>query len=117
MDPIKRGTETGVAATDELRAAHRSLVDRILHGPGTTTAEQRAAAFENAHTEPALRPLLSKVATTPTRITDADFDTARTTGHTDDQLFELVIAAAVGQSTRMYETAVIALDQADGTDR
>ena len=30
-------------------------------------------------------------------------------GFTDDQLFELVICAAVGQSTRQYEAALTAL--------
>ena len=35
-----------------------------------------------------------------------------TTGFSDDQLFELVIAAAVGQSTRMYDSALAALDEA-----
>jgi alkylhydroperoxidase family enzyme len=85
-------------------------VDRVLHGPGDTTEEQRAKAFENA----ALELLLGKVATSPARITDADFDQARAAGLSDDQIFELVIASAVGQSTRMYDAALAALDEAAG---
>ncbi|WP_328474298.1 hypothetical protein OHA21_14805 [Actinoplanes sp. NBC_00393] len=94
------------------RAAHRALVDRILHGPGTTSTQQRAQAYANAGLDPALQPLIGKVADAPARITDADFDTARAAGFTGDQLFEVVVAAAVGESTRMYESALAALDEA-----
>jgi alkylhydroperoxidase family enzyme len=102
----------GTAMPDDKRAAHRALVDRVLTGPGTTTGQQRAKAFENTEVNPALQPLIGKVAAAPTQITDADFDKARAAGFTEDQLFELVIAAAVGQTTRMYESALAALDQA-----
>jgi hypothetical protein len=101
-------------ASRERRAAHRALVHSVLHGSGTTTVEQRAAAFENRETDAAVRPLLEKVVVGAARITDADFDRARAFGLSDDQLFELVIAAAVGQSTRMYEAALAALDEAAG---
>jgi alkylhydroperoxidase family enzyme len=99
---------------DEKRAAHRALVDSVLHGPGTTTVEQREAAFQHAEVDPALQPLLGKVATGAAGITDADFDRARAAGLSDDQVFELVIAAAVGHSTRMYESGLAALDEAAG---
>ena len=97
---------------DDKRKAHQALVDRVVRGPGMTTAQQRKAAFTNADVDPALQPLLGKVATEPTKVTDADFDQARAAGFTDDQIFEVVIAAAVGQSSRMYESALAALDEA-----
>ncbi|MGW1344008.1 hypothetical protein ACWCOV_23390 [Kribbella sp. NPDC002412] len=95
---------------DEKRAAHQALVNQILNGPGTAPADQRARAFDNA--EPR-HPLIDKVATRPTQITDEDF---AATGLTDDQLFELVIAAAVGQSTRLYDAGLAALAEATGED-
>jgi hypothetical protein len=101
-------------AQDEKRAAHRALVDGVLYGSGTTTAEQRAAAFHNVAADRAWQPLLGKVVTGAAGITDVDFDLARAGGLSDDQLFELVIAAAVGQSTRMYESGLAALDEAAG---
>lgn len=58
---------------DRKRAAHRALVDRILHGEGRTSAEQRARAFDNAEMAPPLHALIDKVATRPTQVTDADF--------------------------------------------
>ena len=99
---------------DEMRIAYEALVDRILRGPGETTTDRRAQAFENAAVGSAVDPLLRKVATSPTRITDADFDAAGAAGLSEDQLFELVIASAVGQSTRMYDAALAALHEAAG---
>ena len=102
---------------DNKREAHRALVDRILHGPGKTSPEQRAQAFNNADFPPPLRPLIGKVATRPTHLTDADFDAAKAAGFSEDQLFELVISAAVGQSARLYEAGLAALTEATGDGR
>jgi hypothetical protein len=99
-------------AEDSKRSIHHQLVDRILHGPGQAPADQRARAFDNANLPDPLRSLLGKVATKSAQATDADFATATEAGFTDDQLFELVICAAVGQSTRQYETGLAALAEA-----
>lgn len=97
-------------AEDHKRSIHRLLVNRILEGPGRAPADQRAAAFDNnAKLPEPLRVLLDKVATKSARVTDADFATAIEAGFTDDQLFELVICAAVGQSSRQYEAGLAAL--------
>jgi len=56
--------------------------------------------------------LIGKVATRPAQVTHADFDAAKAAGFSEDQLFELVIAAAVGQSARQYEAALAALAEA-----
>ncbi len=96
-------------AQDEKRSIHQLLVNRILRGPGRAPADQRVSAFDNAELPESVRPLLNKVATKPAQVTDADFATASEAGFTDDQLFELVICAAVGQSTRQYEAGLAAL--------
>jgi alkylhydroperoxidase family enzyme len=93
-------------------STHQVLVDRILRGPGQAPADQRARAFDNAELPEPLRPLLDKVATRSAQVTDADFATAIEAGYTDDQLFELVICAAVGESTRQYEAGLAALAEA-----
>jgi hypothetical protein len=97
---------------DTKRAAHRALVDRVLNGEGRASAEQRARAFSNAGLSPPLHALIGKVATRPAQVTDADFAAAQASGVSEDQLFELVICAAVGQSARMYEAGLAALAQA-----
>jgi hypothetical protein len=96
-------------ADDQKRSIHHLLVNRIVHGPGRAPADQRAHAFDNAQVAEPLRVLLDKVATRSGQVTDADFAAAIEAGFTDDQLFELVICAAVGQSTRQYEAGLAAL--------
>ena len=97
---------------DKKRAAFRSLQDRILNGAGRASAEQRARAFGNAGLSPPLDGLIGKVATRPTQVTDADFAAARAAGFSEDELFELVICAAVGQSARLYDAGLAALADA-----
>jgi alkylhydroperoxidase family enzyme len=98
--------------TEDKRSIHQLLVNRILRGPGRAPADQRGRAFDNAELPEPLRLLLDKVAAKSAQVTDADFATAREAGFTDDQLFELVICAAVGQSTRQYEAGLAALAEA-----
>lgn len=97
---------------DKKRAAHRALVDRILTGDGRASAEQRARAFGNDGLSPPLDALIGKVATTSAQVTEADFAAAKALGFSEDQLFELVICAAVGQSARQYDAGLAALAEA-----
>jgi len=101
-----------VLIEDNKRAAHRALEDRILNGEGRASPEQRARAFGNAGLAPPLDGLLGKVATRPAQVTDADFAAARAADVTEDELFELVICAAVGQSARLYDAGLAALADA-----
>ena len=94
------------------RTSYRALVDRVLNGKGSASAKQRVQAFSNEGLAPPLGALVDKVATRPTEITDADFGSAKASGFSEDQLFELVICAAVGQSTRLYEAGLAALARA-----
>jgi alkylhydroperoxidase family enzyme len=102
---------------DKKRAAYQALVDRILHGEGKASTEQRARAFRNDGLTPPLDALVGKVATQPTQVTDADFAAAKAAGYSEDQLFELVICAAVGQSARLYDAGLAALAEAAGSGR
>jgi hypothetical protein len=102
-----------VPVEDKKRAAHLALVDRVLNGEGQASAEQRAQAFGNdGVSPPPLEALIDQVATTPAQVTEADFAAAQALGLSEDQLFELVICAAVGQSTRLYEAGLAALAEA-----
>lgn len=92
--------------------AVRALEDRILNGAGATSRDQRVRAFNNADLPEALRTLLGKVAAQPTQVTDAAFAAAKAAGYTEDQIFELVVCAAVGQSARQYEAGLAALADA-----
>ena len=97
---------------DKKRTALRALEDRILTGEGRTSPDQRARAFHNAGLPQPLHALLGKVATKPAQVTDADVAAAKASGFSEDQIFELVICAAVGQATRLYEAGLAALADA-----
>jgi alkylhydroperoxidase family enzyme len=97
---------------DKKRAAHRALVDRVLNGEGRASAEQRARAFRKDGLSPPLDALIGKVASRPVQVTGEDLAAAKASGFSEDQLFELVICAAVGQSARLYEAGLAALADA-----
>jgi hypothetical protein len=106
-----------VPADDKKRAAQRDLVNRVLNGEGTASVQQRGQAFNNDGLAPPLDALVGKVATRPAQITEADFAAAKAAGFSENQLFELVVCAAVGQSTRLYEAGLAALAEATGDGR
>jgi alkylhydroperoxidase family enzyme len=97
---------------DKKRTAHRALVTRILEGDGRASRAERRAAFENAGLAEPLCTLIDKVARRPARVTDGDIAAVLASGESEDQLFELVVCAAIGQATRQYETALEALAEA-----
>lgn len=100
-----------------IREARRALVARILAGEGHTGPAQRRAAFGSAAELPeVLQTLVGKVAREPRSVRDADFAAARAAGFSEDQLFELVVCAAIGQASRQYEAALAALDRATGKE-
>lgn len=92
-------------------------MDRVLQGEGQAPADQRARAFENRGLAPPLDALISKVVESPARVTEADLAAAKASGCTEDQVFELVVCAAVGQSDRLYEAGLAALAEATGEGR
>jgi alkylhydroperoxidase family enzyme len=99
---------------DKKRTSFRALVERILSIEGKASAEQRACAFSNDGLSAPLDTLVDKVAGRPAEVTEADFAAAKESGVSEDQLLELVICAAVGQSARLYEAGLAALAEATG---
>jgi alkylhydroperoxidase family enzyme len=93
---------------------HEALVRRILEGDGREPHASRRAAFDNSGLTGPLRTLTEKVAKHAYKVTDEDIAAARSSGLSEDQIFELAVCAAVGQATRQYETALAALEAATG---
>jgi hypothetical protein len=110
--PGCEGGDGAVPDEDKKLAAHRALVDRVLNGEGRASAQQRASAFNNDGLSPPLDALIGKVVDRPVRVTEADFAAAKASGSSEDQLFELVVCAAVGVSARLYEAGLAALAEA-----
>ena len=90
----------------------KALTERILDEAGTASRSERQAAFENSGLAESVRTLIQKVATQATAVSDHDVAMAMASGLTEDQIFEIVVCAAVGQSTRQYDSARAALDAA-----
>jgi hypothetical protein len=94
---------------EEKRTAHQALVKRVLEGDGRASRAERSGAFNNEPLTEPLHGLINKVAKDPTQITDDDVAAVKTSGLSEDQIFELVVCAAVGQATRQYQNALAAL--------
>lgn len=98
--------------SDAATKLRKAATERVLDGAGTTSAARRRAAFDNAGVEEPARALVDKVTKTAWRVTDDDFAAPKAAGIAEDALFELTVAAAVGQATRQLESALAAVDQA-----
>jgi hypothetical protein len=93
---------------------YRALEDRVVHGAGTASAAMRADAFANEGLAAPVSVLIGKVADAPASVTQADLQAATVAGLSEDEVFELVVCAAVGSSARMYDRGLAALAEAIG---
>jgi hypothetical protein len=93
----------------DITELHRALLARILDHKASTPPELRRAAFDNTGLDEPMRTLIDKVALRSYRVTDEDVAAARAAGLSEDQTFEIVVCAAVGQATRQYTGALEAL--------
>jgi hypothetical protein len=96
----------------DISQQRQALIERVLYGAGAASQSERRAALENIGLAEPLRTLVQKVATQATAVTDCDIAAARTSGLTEDQIFEVLICAAIGQATRQYDLALAALEAA-----
>src|SRR5262249_27630488 len=112
--PLRRRQGIGMS---DITQARKALVARILEGDGRASHAQRRAAFDNAGLDGPLTVLIDKVAKHAHQVTDEDVAAARASGLSEDQIFELVVCAAIGQATRQYDTALAALGAATDKER
>jgi len=96
----------------DIMQARKALVTRLLEGDGRASRDQRRAAFDNAGLPKPLNMLIDKVAKHAYQVTDEDITAARASGISEDQIFEMVVCAAIGQASRQYDTALEALEAA-----
>lgn len=92
--------------------SRKEVVERALHGSAATTGDARRAAFDNRGVPEPARALVDKVTKTAWKVTDDDVAATKRAGLGDDEIYELVVCAALGQSTRQLEAALAALDAA-----
>jgi hypothetical protein len=100
----------------DIERGRKELVARILEGDGRASHAQRRGAFDNTGLAEPLRGLIDKVAKYSYKVSDEDIAAARASGLSEDQIFELVVCAAIGQATRQYDTALAALATVTGEE-
>jgi alkylhydroperoxidase family enzyme len=97
---------------------HAESIDRfagaILETPGDADPELRAAVEAFAAGRPAelpddLRPYVEKVASRAYTVTDADVDALREAGYSEDAIFELTLAAALGAARARWTAGLDAM--------
>jgi len=74
----------------------------------------RRAAFDNEGLAEPVGTFVEKVAHSARMVTDADIVTLRRASLSEDQIYEIVVCAAIGQATRQYQNALAALGTATG---
>jgi alkylhydroperoxidase family enzyme len=96
----------------DITQARTALLARILEGDGKASRMQRCAAFDKSEVASPAGTLIQKVGEHAYEVTDEDVSAARASGLSEDQIFEVVVCAAIGQASRQYDTALAALEAA-----
>jgi alkylhydroperoxidase family enzyme len=81
----------------------------VLNGDGVTSSQARRAASVGEADDPALARYVDMVRTHAFRVTDADVDRLRCAGLSEDAIFELTAAAAVGAASERLEAGLALL--------
>jgi hypothetical protein len=83
----------------------------VFDGPGESDPALRRAAAEGKGVPPDLQALVDKVHRHAYKVTDEDFARLRTT-YSDDELFEVVVSAALGAARQRLFAGLSALENA-----
>jgi len=86
-----------------------ALRDRVLNGPGVVDQSIRAAAFAGTGVPDDLAVYVDKVVKHAYKVTDSDVERLKAAGYSDDAIFEITVAAALGAGVRRYEAGVRAM--------
>ncbi len=81
----------------------------VLQGEGALDHGVRMAAFQGGEIPEALGSYVEKVRRHAYKVIDRDVDEMHAAGYSDDQLFELTIATALGEARRRLDAGLRAL--------
>lgn len=87
-----------------------ALEQSVLSGPGETPATIRQAAFEGSASG-SLDSYLEKVRHASYRLTDQDIQNLLRSGTSEDAIFELTVAAAMGAASRILAAGLHAIGE------
>lgn len=95
---------------DRFAPLRDATAESVLRGPGTTPAALREAVARGEAPEE-LRALVEKIRRHAYKVTDEDLAALRDR-YSEDQLFELVVAAAFGAAEARLRAGLRALEEA-----
>src|SRR6185369_1643174 len=95
---------------DRFEAARLAIEEAVLRGPGHTDPDLRQRVADRRDVPEDLRALLDKIERHAYQVTDEDLVALRTR-YTDDQRFEIVVAAALGSALVRLRAGLQALEQ------
>ena len=95
--------------TDRHAAAVTALRRAVFESRGSTERAVRAAAGSGGQLAEPLGPYAAKVRDQSYRVTDTDFAGLTTAGLSDDAIFEITIAAAVGAALQRLDAGMRAV--------
>jgi alkylhydroperoxidase family enzyme len=96
--------------SDRFAALRDATAEAVLRGPGTTPSALREAVARGEPPEE-LRALVEKIQRHAYKVTDEDLAALRGQ-YSEDQLFELVVAAAFGAAEERLRAGLRALEEA-----
>ncbi len=96
----------------DTRAFREATIRTVTEGPARSSTDARRAAFANEGVPEPARALVAKVVEHAYKVTDDDVHAAaKALG--EDEIFELVVCAAIGTATRQLDAALAALAEVD----
>jgi len=108
----KGGSEEAAEALARYSRFVADLRQGVLEGPGQADpAMRRAAATGEGVAEP-WQSYTSKVRNEPWSVADSDIGDLKAAGHSEDEIFEMTIAAALGPSLRILDAGLQAVRDA-----
>jgi alkylhydroperoxidase family enzyme len=109
MEPANQHSENAYRRhAEEVEALLRAM----LESPAETDPATRAAAYRSDRLPPPLRLYVAKVHGEAYRITEEDVQALLSAGYSEDAVFEITVAAALGAAMRRLEAGLGSLQEA-----
>jgi alkylhydroperoxidase family enzyme len=97
--------------TDPHAGLRDRVLERVLESPGESDSAIRRAAAEGTGVPSDIQPLVDKIHRHAYKVTDEDMARAQAK-YGDDQMFEIVVSAALGASRQRLLVGLKALEEA-----
>jgi len=91
----------------------RGLIAAIVNGPARTSSALRRSICEGTPSDPKLAAYVEKVRRSSYRVAPSDIDALRDSGFDDDAIFEITVAAALGEALRRLRIGLRVLGKAE----